>query len=64
MSWLDREELKGKTSLEQIQNVRQLLGELSWNGKMSYCRGTTSTPELAKFLGTAWLSDNHIDMMI
>ena len=64
MSWLDREESKGKTSLELIQNVRQLLGELSWNEKMSYCRGTTSTPELARFLGTAWLSDNHIDMMI
>lgn len=64
MSWLDREESKGKTPLELIQNVRQLLGELSWNGKMSYCRRTTSTPELAEFLGTAWLSDNHINMMI
>ena len=64
MSWLDRENLSAKVSPGLIQQVRQTLGKISWNGQMSYCRGTIYTPELAKFLGTAWLSDNHINMMI
>ena len=64
MSWLDREQLRGKVSPELIQQVRQLLGKISWNGQMSYCRRTIYTPDLTRFLGTAWLSDNHVNMMI
>jgi hypothetical protein len=64
ISWLDQEKSKGKTSPELIQQVCQSLEKISWNGQMSYCRGAIYTPELARFLGTAWLSDNHINMMI
>jgi hypothetical protein len=64
MSWLDREQSRGKVSPELIQQVRQSLGKISWNSQMSYCRGTIFTSELTRFLGTAWLSDNHINTMI
>lgn len=64
MSWLDREQSRGKVSPVLIQQVRRSLGKISWNSRMSYCRGTSYTPELTKFLGTAWLTDNHINMMI
>jgi hypothetical protein len=64
MSWLDREQSRGKVSPELIQQVRQSLGKISWNGQMSYCHGTIYTPELTRFLGTAWLSDNHINIMV
>lgn len=64
--WLDREgnKSKGETPPELIQQVRQLLGSVAWNSKMSYCKGNTTTLHLAKLLGTVWLSDEHINMMI
>ncbi|KAF8801615.1 hypothetical protein BYT27DRAFT_7261749 [Phlegmacium glaucopus] len=64
--WLDREgsKSKGKTPPEPIQQVRQLFGSLAWNSKMSYCNQHTTTLHLSKLLGTAWLSDEHINMMM
>ena len=64
ISWLNQEQSRGKTSPDLIQQVHQSLRKISWNGQMSYCRGVLYTPDLARFLGTAWLSDNHINMMI
>ena len=64
--WLDREGSKSKeeTLQELIRQVHQLLGSVTWNSKMSYCKGNTTTLHLAKLLGTVWLSDEHINMMI
>ena len=66
ISWLDREgsRSKGKTPPELIQQAQKLLGSVAWDSRMSFCNGMVSTPELAKFLGTYWLSDEHINMMV
>jgi len=64
--WLDREGKKSKEGklLDLIRQVRQLLSSVTWNSKMSYCKGNTTTLHLTKLLGTVWLSDEHINMMI
>ena len=41
-----------------------LLGSLQWNGRMDYCNKMTLTSQLSRFLGTFWLSDDHINMMV
>ena len=66
MSWLDREgsRSKGKTSPELIQQAHELLGSVAWDSQITYCNGQVSTPELAKLLGSFWLSDEHINMMV
>ena len=66
VAWLDREESrsKGKTPPVLIQRAHELLGSVAWDSRMSYCNGLASTPELAKLLGSFWLSDEHINMMV
>jgi hypothetical protein len=70
MKWLSHEEARkernGQPAIpsDSIQNARELLGSLQWNGKMDYCNSMTSTSQLSYFLGTFWLSDDHINMMV
>ena len=69
LKWLSNEEArkqKGKLAVlsGQIQTTHELLGSLQWNGKMDYCNKQTSTSQLSRFLGTFWLSDDHINMMV
>jgi hypothetical protein len=66
MLWLDREANKSKntTPPNLILEARQLLESIPWNSKMSYCNRNTTTLQLANFLGTVWLSDEHINMMV
>ena len=69
LKWLSNEEArkqKGKSAVlsGQIQTTHELLGSLQWNGKMDYCNKQTSTSQLSRFLGTFWLSDDHINMMV
>jgi hypothetical protein len=67
MKWLSYEEAwgwrNGKLAIP-IQSACELLGSLQWNGKMDYCNKTTSTPQLSHFIGTFWLSDDHINMLV
>ena len=72
MKWLshegERKERDGRPAIpsDSIQKARELLGSLQWNGKMHYhdCNSMTSTSQLSYFLGTFWLSDDHINMMV
>ena len=70
MKWLShkeaRKERNGQPAIPSntIQNAWDLLGFLQWNGKMSYCNSITSTSQLSYFLGTFWLSNDHINMMV
>jgi len=44
--------------------MHELLGSLQWNGRMDYCNKMTLTSQLSCFLGTFWLSDDHINMVV
>ena len=50
--------------LNLIKDARKSLASLQWNGKMDYCNKMTWTSQLSRLLGTFWLSDDHINMMV
>ncbi len=67
MKWLSVREPKNSNAVipsSPTRNVQKLLGSLQWNGTMDYCNKTTSISQLSYFLGTFWLSDDHINMMV
>ena len=67
LAWLDLEEER-QTREEgrvAIQKARAMLrSAVGWNMKMKHCSGMTTTYHLTRFLGTLWLSDEHISMMV
>jgi hypothetical protein len=70
MKWLSHEETRkqrnGQPAIpsDSIQNAKNLLESLQWNERMDYCNTMASTSQLSYFLGTFWLSDDHINMMV
>ncbi|KAF8167513.1 hypothetical protein B0H34DRAFT_854442 [Crassisporium funariophilum] len=70
LKWLllaeTRKRQDGKPALpsDLIQKARKSLQSLRWNATMAYCRRTTLTSQLSHFLGTFWLSNDHINMMV
>ena len=67
LTWLDLEERRQKREEGRIgvQKAREILqSTVGWNKKMKYCSGMTTTYHLSRFLGTLWLSDDHISMMV
>ena len=67
LAWLDLEEERQKRGEGRIatQKARTLLqSTVGWNKEMKYCNGMTTTYHLSCFLGTLWLSDEHISMMV
>jgi hypothetical protein len=64
--WLDSEEAKTKdtTTIKAICAARQLTTSIGWNQTLPYSRQTVTTLDLTSLLSTAWLSDEHIDMMM
>jgi hypothetical protein len=66
VSWLQREMVRqaDAQSKEVIVNATKLLDSLPWKTSTSYGHGMTDTFLLSWFLGTAWLSDEHIDIMM
>ena len=69
VKWLDLEEGKARKTknskvIELVEEVRHFLDRLPWDAKMKYCNAQTLTLQLSRFLGTFWLSDDHIQMMI
>ena len=65
-SWLDREERQTQDTqmLQTIKQARDMLAHLGWNSKLPLSRHTQTTILLTTLLSTAWLSDEHIDMMV
>ncbi|KAF9481696.1 hypothetical protein BDN70DRAFT_991713 [Pholiota conissans] len=67
VAWLENEKRKpdcGTEREELLQAASALLNTLEWDSGMRYINQYLSTIELARLLGTLWLSDNHINMMI
>jgi len=64
--WLNHEEARSKDPevKKMVLKVRQMFAQLEWNGRMKYYNNMTYTLELSRFLGTMWLSDDHIYMMM
>lgn len=64
VKWLDLEE--GKARKTKNSKVIELVEEVHhfWDAKMKYCKAQTLTSQLSQFLGTFWLSNDHIQMMI
>jgi Ulp1 protease family, C-terminal catalytic domain len=64
--WLDNEENKmwDLQTINAVCTARQILNSLAWNVRLTYLQGTVTSAHLAQLLGTTWLNDDHIDMMI
>ena len=64
--WLEHEAKRGygEPTLKAIQKSQILLNDLGWNVVMPYGRNTTTTLQLSRFLGSRFLSDDHITMMV
>jgi len=58
ISWLQREKSPNSGA------AMELLTSLPWNATLTYGRGTMHSSLLSRFLGTAWLTDEHVDMMM
>lgn len=64
--WLDVEEArcKDEETMEGIRMAKQGLTSIPWNAPLIYQNGMTGTLQLAILLSSAWLSDDHINMMM
>ena len=64
--WLDNEENRTRDvpTIDAIRAARQILASLGWNVDLTYLRRTVTSAHLATLLGTMWLNDDHIDMMM
>jgi hypothetical protein len=64
--WLDHEQTRtqDKETIQAISRARDMLMHLGWNIQLPHSRKTQTTIRLTTFLSTAWLSDEHIDMMM
>ena len=80
MSWVVRQQEKWRSGVRFLDtlekrthddNTKLLLKEIasmisciSWNVELPYLRETTTTLDLVTFLGSGWLNNDHIDMMV
>ncbi len=62
--WLENEKGKGGSSASVQQACHLLETSLPWGVKMPHCRNSLNAWTLTHFLGTLWLNDEHISMMV
>lgn len=64
--WLNVEKTKSKheSMSHQISMAERALADLGWDVALSYQRGAVSSSTLSGLLSTAWLNDEHINMML
>ena len=67
LRWVRKE--KNRPNLDQetqetLDDALATFDTIGWDCKLGYLRGATSAIRLPDILGTAWLSDDHIDMMM
>ena len=64
--WLDSEENKTRDvpTIDAVCATREILASLGWNVRLTYLQSTVTSAHLATLLGTMWLNDDHIDMMM
>ncbi|KAF9526716.1 hypothetical protein CPB83DRAFT_837154 [Crepidotus variabilis] len=66
-SWLESEERRARytqETMQEIQKAQATLDTLAWRAKLPYCRGDTNSSGLVQYLGTRFLMDNHINIMV
>ena len=67
LTWLEEQSKKritgAPTTSGKAEDIRVQFS-LQWNTSLKYCRKTTTTYQLTRFLGTQWLSDDNINMMV
>ncbi|KAJ7670785.1 hypothetical protein DFH06DRAFT_980885 [Mycena polygramma] len=66
VQWVENERQKCKDgdTKAALEHVRAELETMGWKVSLTYDRGSTSTMDLADFLGSVWLGTTHIDMMM
>jgi hypothetical protein len=66
LKWLNNEE--GKTTdlltIQAVGEAKRLLASIGWRQTLPYSQKTVTTIELTSLLSIAWLSDDHINMMV
>jgi hypothetical protein len=64
--WLHAENAKSKhrNTSHQISMAEQVLAYLGWDVTLRYQRGAVSSSILSGFLSSAWMNDEHINMML
>ena len=66
LKWLNSE--KDKTTdtptIQAVGEAKHLLTSIGWRQTLLYSQKTVTTVDLISLLSTAWLSDEHIDMMM
>jgi Ulp1 protease family, C-terminal catalytic domain len=51
-------------TVKLLEEAQEKFQNLPWNSQMDFERGNTTTRDLVLFLGTKWLNDTHINMMV
>jgi hypothetical protein len=65
IDWLARQQPHSEERLGGIYaSASQLLGTVGWDAELTCLRSTVTTSKLQSFLGTAWLSTDHMDIMV
>ena len=67
IQWLDNEMKKPDCSLQrkgELKSTLTLLDSLEWDSETKFVNQVISTIELSRLLGTLWLSDDHMNMMM
>ncbi|KIL56229.1 hypothetical protein M378DRAFT_182024 [Amanita muscaria Koide BX008] len=64
--YLDIQKTKSHKSVmaDILADVENIVYNMAWNSWVSGLRGNACTSQLSSFIGNAWMSSDHIDMMI
>jgi hypothetical protein len=60
----ERQKKGDHESVVLLEEVNKVTGLLPWDAPMDFERGNVNTKALGRFLGTQWMSDTHINMMV
>ncbi|KAJ7701595.1 hypothetical protein B0H16DRAFT_1483471 [Mycena metata] len=66
VNWVNNELKKAKDgdTKSALEDVRTELGSMGWKAPLPYCNRTTTTLDLAEFLGSVWLRTTNVDIMM
>ena len=68
VNWIEKNLRSSKPHEEKMENALEkvfpIFDHLPWNTPLPYLRRNVTTADLAPFLGTNWLNDDHINMMV
>ncbi|KAG6893799.1 hypothetical protein C0992_008598, partial [Termitomyces sp. T32_za158] len=64
--WVEVELQKSKDEelAKKLRDTRSVICDMEWDSQLKYQRGAVTKSHLCSFLSSAWLNDEHIDMMM